>query len=109
MRDSPFYLVFLVVVILAMGGYLHATSEVVTVTIQDRYSETATRRFRERQVPMVVTDRGTYPMSGIPILGFMDRNAAAGRLEIGRSYRVRLARWPFSGPRGSHAIIDIIE
>jgi hypothetical protein len=97
---KPAYLLFLIVLIGGMLGYLYATSETVELLVQDkRIEEGRSRRGRPVEVHVLLTDQGRLPISGWPVVGYMDAAEVYAGIRPGRRYTMRIATMPWSGNR----------
>jgi hypothetical protein len=97
---SPYYLLFLVVLIGGMLGWLYATSETVEVVVQEKRIEAGeSRRGLPVDLHVLLTDQGRLPISDWPVIGYMDAAEVYAGIRPGRRYRVRIATLPWSGNR----------
>jgi hypothetical protein len=102
---SPYYLLFLIVLIGGMLGWLYATSETVEVVVQEkRLEEGKSRRGLPVDVHVLLTDRGRLPISELPLIGYLDAAEVYAGIRPGRRYRMRIVSWPWSG---DHMVIEI--
>lgn len=102
---SPHHLLFLVVLIGGMFGWLYATSETVEVLVREkRVEEGQSRRGLPVDVHVLLTDRGRLPISSLPLVGYLDADEIYAGIRPGQRYRMRIASWPWSENR---MILDI--
>jgi hypothetical protein len=93
---NPSYLLLLVVLIGGMGGYLPTVEVVVR---EKRVEQGESRRGLPVDVRVLLTDRGLLPISGLPLIGYLDAAEVYAGIRPGRRYRMRLASRPWSGDR----------
>ena len=97
---NPSYLLFLVVLIGGMLGWLYATSETVEVVVQEkRIEEGESRRGLPVDLHVLLTDQGRLPISSLPVIGYLDAAGVYAGIRPGRRYRLRIATLPWSGDR----------
>jgi hypothetical protein len=97
---NPYYLLFLIVLVGGMLGWLYATSETVEVLVQEkRLEEGTSRRGLPVDIHVLLTDRGRLPISGLPLIGYLDVAEVYAGIRPGRRYRMRIASLPWSGNR----------
>jgi hypothetical protein len=97
---NPSWLLFLVVLIGGMLGWLYATSEMVEVVVEEKHIEEGeSRRGFPVDLHVLLTDQGRLPISGLPVIGYMNPADVYAGIRPGRRYRVRVATFPWSGNR----------
>ena len=97
---NPSYLLLLVVLIGGMVGYLYATSQTVEVVVREkRVEQGESRRGLPVDVRVLLTDRGLLPISGLPLIGYLDAAVVYAGIRPDRRYRMRFASRLWSGDR----------
>ena len=95
MRNSPWYIVFLLAVIGAAAGYVHVTSERMTVQVTGKHVETAQGRKRSFDLYVVDTDKGSFPILQFPLVGLWSGvDEVHAGISAGETLNVRVGRWP---------------
>lgn len=95
MRNSPWYIVFLLVLIAGGAGYVRFTSEQLTARVTGKHVETAQGRKRSFELHVVETDKGSFPILQFPIIGYFSgvENVYAG-ISPGEIVEIRVGQWP---------------
>ncbi len=97
---KPSYLLFLVVLIGGMVGWLYATSETIEVVVHEkRIEDGKSRRGLPADLHVLLTDQGRLPISSLPLIGYLDAAEVYAGIRPGRRYTVRIATLPWSGSR----------
>ena len=93
---NPSYLLLLVVLIGGMVGYLPT----VEVVVREKPVEQGeSRRGLPVDVHVLLTDRGLLPISGLPLIGYLDAAEVYAGIRPGRRYRMRFASRLWNGDR----------
>ena len=111
MRNSPWYIVFLLAFIGVSTGYVFVNSEVRTVQVTGKRLEDSRGRHGTTATRYVIeTDQGAFPILTFPIIGYMvgAEDAYAGIMP-GQKIEVRLGQWPpeLLGSNGRPHIMSI--
>ncbi|HSG94269.1 MAG TPA: hypothetical protein VLA28_02030 [Afifellaceae bacterium] len=96
MRDSPWYIAFLIVLVGGVMGYIYFSSEVRVVQVTGKRVEEGRSRYgMSSEVYVIETNRGGMPILKFPIIGyaFGAREVYDG-IRTGSSIRVRVGKWP---------------
>lgn len=96
MRDSPWYILLLLVLLGGVMGYSYFTSELHTVRVTSKHVEEGRSRYgMSSEVFVLETDRGPLRILKFPVIGY-----AFGAREVydgispGTSIEVRIGYWP---------------
>ena len=96
MRNSPWYIVFLIVVISSLTGYVYGTSEVQTVTVTGKHIEEGRgRRGDMKEFFVIETSKGDLQILKFPIIGYsFGVDEVYNRVQPGSRINVRVGAWP---------------
>ncbi len=96
MRDSPWYIVFLLVVVGGAMGSIYFGADVETVQVVGKRTEEGRSRYGMSSTSYVLqTDRGRLPLLKLPIVGYaFGAEDVYERVRVGSSIQVRIGYWP---------------
>ncbi len=96
MRNSPWYIAFLVAFIGGVMGYVYSTSEIHTVQITGKRIEEGRSRYGSTSdVYVLMTDRGRMPILKFPVIGYAFGVAGVyDGIRPGSTIQVRVGSWP---------------
>lgn len=110
MRNSPWYIALLLVLIGGAAGYVYLTSEVMTVTVTGKRIETVEGRKRPIDLHVVDTNKGSFPILQFPVIGYFSgvEDVHAG-ISPGDTLTIRVGQWPPAIIREGRAYIMSID
>ena len=96
MRNSPWYIVFLIAFISGVMGYVYFTSEVRTVQVTGKHIEEGRGRYGSTsKVYVLETDQGRMPILKFPIIGYVfGVEELYEGIRSGSTIQVRVGDWP---------------
>lgn len=96
MRNSPFYILALVLFIGGTMGYVFADSEVRTINVTGKRLEDGRGRFGTTSTRYVIeSDQGAFPLLQVPIIGYaLAAEDTYAAISPGDQIEVRVGKWP---------------
>ncbi len=96
MRNSPWYIVFLLVVIGGVAGYTYFDSEVRTLEVRGKHMEEgSSRRGIASSRYVIETDQGEFRLLTFPLLGFtFGAEEVYDGIQSGSTITARIGRFP---------------
>ena len=96
MRNSPWYLLFLLVFIGVVAGSVYVGSEVRVLSVEGKHSEDARGRRGSSTTRLVIeTDQGDFPILTFPLIGYsVGAEDVYRNIRTGATIEVRVGKWP---------------
>ncbi len=96
MRNSPWYIIFLIAIISSYTGYVYLASEVRTVTVTGKHIEEGRgRRGDMKEFFVIETRKGDLRILKFPIIGYsFGVDEVYGGVQRGSTIDVRVGTWP---------------
>lgn len=95
MRNSPWYILFLLAIIGGAAGYVYVTSDVMTVQVTGKRVEVGQGRKRDFNLYVLDTDKGSFPILQFPVIGYFSGvDEIHAGIAPGSTHEVRIGQWP---------------